>query len=174
MSKGSEYSNSGRDVSLTHGGRVRFAFEGIGHLMQHLLISNARFIQAANAFGIKKMLRNMLALQQNIKTIADDSISTQFDRAKRYYTLFLLTPPVRHIKFAESGLLMEAKSIQEMLDAVRKKQEFTFDEYKAILDLQCGVELSRTGGVAQAADRNYNMYLIELHGLELENSADGG
>ena len=57
---------------------------------------------------------------------------------------------------------------------MRQKQEFTFDEYKAILDLQCGVEPSRTGGVAQAADRNYNMYLIELHGLELENSADGG
>ncbi|KAI0756775.1 Sec8 exocyst complex component-specific domain-containing protein [Daedaleopsis nitida] len=131
-----------------------FAFEGIGHLMQHLLISNARFIQTANTFGIKKMMRNMLALQQNIKTISDDSTSAQFDRAKRYYSLFLLKPP-------------------EMLDMVRNKQEFTFDEYKAILDLQCGVELSRTGGVAQAADRNYNMYLIELHGLELENSADG-
>ncbi|TFK86165.1 hypothetical protein K466DRAFT_493353 [Polyporus arcularius HHB13444] len=131
----------------------KFAFEGIGHLMQYLLISNARFIQAANEFGIKKMMRNMLALQQNIKTIMDDSSSTQFDRAKRYYSLFLLSPP-------------------ELLDAVRQKQEFTFDEYKAILDLQCGVELSRTGGVAQAADRNYNMYLIELHGLELENSAD--
>ncbi|KAI0720009.1 Sec8 exocyst complex component-specific domain-containing protein [Cerioporus squamosus] len=132
----------------------KFAFEGIGHLMQHLLISNARFIQAANEFGIKKMMRNMLALQQNIKTITDDSSSTQFERAKRYYSLFLLSPP-------------------ELLDAVRQKQEFTFDEYKAILDLQCGVELSRTGGVAQAADRNYNMYLIELHGLELESSADG-
>ena len=73
---------------------VRFAFEGIGHLMQHLLISNARFIQAANEFGIKKMMRNMRALQQNIKTIMDDSSSTQFDRAKRYYSLFLLSPPV--------------------------------------------------------------------------------
>ena len=51
----------------------RFAFEGIGHLMQHLLISNARFIHAANEFGINKMMRNMLALRQNIKTIADDS-----------------------------------------------------------------------------------------------------
>ena len=60
-----------------------------------------------------------------------------------------------------------------MLDAVRQKQEFTFDEYKAILDLQCGVHASPTGGAPQATDRNYNMYLIELHGLELENSADG-
>ena len=63
---------------------------------------------------------------------------------------------------------------QDLLEAVRQKQEFTFDEYKAILDLQCGVQPSATNGAAQAADRNYNMYLIELHGLELENSAEGG
>ena len=69
----------------------------MGHLMQHLLISNARFIPAANEFGIKKMMRNMLALRQNIKTIGGDSSSTQFERAKRYYSLFLLSPPVRVI-----------------------------------------------------------------------------
>ncbi|KAI8990488.1 Sec8 exocyst complex component-specific domain-containing protein [Trametes punicea] len=132
----------------------KFVFEGMGHLMQHLLISNARFIQSANALGIKKMMRNMLALQQNIKTITDDSSSADFDRAKRYYSLFSLSP-------------------SEMLDTVRQKQEFTFDEYKAILDLQCGVQPTQTGGAPQATDRNYNMYLIELHGLELENSADG-
>ncbi|KAI9057726.1 hypothetical protein FKP32DRAFT_1607095 [Trametes sanguinea] len=132
----------------------KFVFEGMGHLMQHLLISNARFIQSANAFGIKKMMRNMLALQQNIKTITDDSSSADFDRAKRYYSLFLLSPT-------------------DMLETVRQKQEFTFEEYKAILDLQCGVQSNPVGGVPQAADRNYNMYLIELHGLELENSADG-
>ncbi|OSD03299.1 hypothetical protein PYCCODRAFT_1444640 [Trametes coccinea BRFM310] len=132
----------------------KFVFEGMGHLMQHLLISNARFIQSANAFGIKKMMRNMLALQQNIKTITDDSSSADFDRAKRYYSLFLLSPT-------------------DMLETVRQKQEFTFEEYKAILDLQCGVQSNPVGGAPQAADRNYNMYLIELHGLELENSADG-
>ena len=60
-----------------------------------------------------------------------------------------------------------------MLDTVRQKQEFTFDEYKAVLDLRCGVQPADAGGVAQASDRNYNMYLIELHGLELENSSDG-
>ena len=62
--------------------------------MQHLLISNARFIPGANAYGMKKMMRNILALQQNINTIADDSHSTQFDRVKRYYSLLLLSPPV--------------------------------------------------------------------------------
>ena len=60
------------------------------------------------------------------------------------------------------------------MDAVRQKQEFSFDEYKVILDLQCGVDPSLGEKAAgQASDRNYNMYLIELHGLELESSSDG-
>ncbi|KAH9944194.1 Sec8 exocyst complex component-specific domain-containing protein [Epithele typhae] len=131
----------------------KFVFEGISHLMQYLLIANARFIPAANEWGIKKMNRNMLALRQNIKSLADDSDSPHFERAKRYYSLFLMTP-------------------SEMLDTVRQKQEFSFDEYKVILDLQCGVERNAADGGSQATDRNYNMYLIELHGLELESSSD--
>lgn len=58
-----------------------------------------------------------------------------------------------------------------MLDSIRQKQSFTFDEYKTMLDLQCGVNEGRTGS-AQANDRNYSMYVIDLHGLELESSGD--
>lgn len=72
----------------------RFVFEGIGLLMEDLLISNARKMPFANALGIKKISRNMLALQQCIKTIARDSQDTEFDRAKQYYALFSLNPAV--------------------------------------------------------------------------------
>ena len=59
------------------------------------------------------------------------------------------------------------------MDTIRQKQEFSFDEYKIILDLQCGVDASKGEKAAsQATDRNYSMYVIELHGLELENSTD--
>ncbi|CAL1695106.1 unnamed protein product [Somion occarium] len=132
----------------------QFVFEGIGHLMEQLLITNARYIRTANDLGVRKMMRNILALRQNIKTITDASQSNAFERVKRYYSLFILSP-------------------QDLLDVIRQKQEFSFDEYKTLLDLQCGVD--PTAGEyagAQAVDRNYNMYLIELHGLELENSAD--
>lgn len=62
---------------------------------------------------------------------------------------------------------------QDLLDTIRQAQEFSFDEYKTILDLRCGVDPTQgEKGLAQATDRNYNMYVIELHGLELENSAD--
>ena len=65
-------------------------------------------------------------------------------------------------------------SHQELIDTIRGKQEFSFDEYKTVLDLLCGVDPTvGEKGAAHATDRNYNMYVIELHGLELENSADG-
>ena len=78
----------------------RFVFEGVGHLMEQLLISNARYIRNANELGIQKMMRNILALRQNIKTITDASQSNVFERVKRYYSLFRLSPPVRQTSCA--------------------------------------------------------------------------
>ena len=58
-----------------------------------------------------------------------------------------------------------------MLQSVRKRQSFSFDEYQTMLSLQCGVDPSEgEAGAVKATDRNYSMYMIELHGLELENS----
>lgn len=61
--------------------------------MESLLISNARHIRAMNQNGVKKMFRNVLALQQNIKIIAE-GLQVEFDRAKRYYALFTKLPSV--------------------------------------------------------------------------------
>lgn len=72
----------------------RFVFVGVGLLMEHLLISNARHIQLANAFGIKKMMRNMLALQQSVRTITNEAQDKEFERAKRYYSLFFVPSAV--------------------------------------------------------------------------------
>ena len=65
--------------------------------METLLIANAKRLRAINGYGVKKMLRNILALQQNIRTIAQESQHADFERAKRYYNLFSLTPRVRRI-----------------------------------------------------------------------------
>lgn len=58
-----------------------------------------------------------------------------------------------------------------MLDNVRANKMFSFDECKVILNLQCGVDQSLGDSAAsRAVDRNYGMYSIELHGLELESA----
>ena len=58
-----------------------------------------------------------------------------------------------------------------MLDSVREKALFTFDEYQTMLMLQCGVDQTEgDAGPVQATDRNYSAYVIDLHGIELEGS----
>ena len=62
--------------------------------MDDLLIYNARHIGVANSLGMKKINRNMLALQQCVKTIVHDARDGELLRAKQYYSLFFLSPPV--------------------------------------------------------------------------------
>ena len=56
-----------------------------------------------------------------------------------------------------------------MLDLIKRERRYRFEDYQAMLNLQCGVDQSLgQSGVSQASDRRYNEYAIELHGLELE------
>jgi exocyst complex component 4 len=55
-----------------------------------------------------------------------------------------------------------------MLAGIRKQQEFTFDEYHVMLNFQCG--LDPMGENKDPKDRNFSMYMIDLHGLELADS----
>ncbi|KAG9049709.1 hypothetical protein FS837_009354 [Tulasnella sp. UAMH 9824] len=129
----------------------RFIFEGLGTLMEHLLISNARHVRFANDLGIKKIFRNILALQQNLKLLSDLPEDAEFGRARRYWELFLLTP-------------------QQLLEGVKKKPQFSFDDYKSMLYLRCGVD--QTLGDRGVTDNAVNMYLIELHGLVVDDWDD--
>lgn len=59
-----------------------------------------------------------------------------------------------------------------MLDSIRQKQFFSFEQYETMLNLQCGVDPTQgEAGRTQATDRNYSMYVIDLHGLELEKDS---
>ncbi|KIK30358.1 hypothetical protein PISMIDRAFT_87500, partial [Pisolithus microcarpus 441] len=131
-----------------------FVFCGLEDLVEHLLISNARYIRSANDIGIAKVIRNILALQQSIRSVGGGGQGVQLERARLYYSLFYLGP-------------------QGLLDSVRTKNVFSFDEYKVMLDLQCGVDQSLGDAAgAKATDPNHGLFTIELHGLELENSAE--
>lgn len=72
----------------------RFVFEGLGTLMEQVLISGSRHLRFVNEHGIQKILRNVIALQQNLKTLNDGPRDTGLERAKQYYGLFSLTPSV--------------------------------------------------------------------------------
>jgi len=140
--------------------------------MEQMLISNARLLRLPNKYGIKKMMRNMLALQQSIKTLTNDQQNTEFERAKQYYSLYYLMPQV--CSSAQSFFNRNPKRLgdkQEMLGRIRERQTFTFDEYRTMLSFQCGVNPAEgDANVANATDRKYNMYVIELHGLVMDDT----
>lgn len=62
--------------------------------MEYVLIKGARHLRRPNTFGIKKIKRNILALQQSIKTLTDDPQDAKFEHVQQYYTLFFITPQV--------------------------------------------------------------------------------
>ncbi|GAA5827444.1 hypothetical protein JCM3770_005839 [Rhodotorula araucariae] len=145
----------------------KYLFEGLSRLMDGLLVHNARYIRLANQFGQAKMLRNILALQQNLKNLGDTPLDVDFDRSRRFWDLFTAGP-------------------KAMLDLVRTgRAQYEFDDLKALLNLQCGIDqsgkdgaLATSGGPngadgvplsAAGGDRNrrqYNEYLIELFSLD--------
>jgi exocyst complex component 4 len=77
-------------------------------LLEDLLILNARYLRLVNEFGIKKIFRNMLALQQSIKALQRDGTPTDIDRAKLYYAMYFRSPTVsvRAVLFSKDTQLM--------------------------------------------------------------------
>lgn len=91
------YSLASFDYILTNVQSHRFVFEGLGALMEHLLISEARHIRFANALGVQKLMRNITTLQQSLRAIDDDETSQtsiEFEKARKYYGMFSITPTV--------------------------------------------------------------------------------
>ena len=58
-----------------------------------------------------------------------------------------------------------------MIESIKVKQEFAFEEYHVMLKLICGVDQGIPNtGPGQAADRSYGMHVIELQQLEMESA----
>ena len=65
--------------------------------MEHMIIHNARYLSLPTRYGIKKVMRNIAALQQSVKTLTSDRQDVDLERAKRYFSLYALTPVVRSV-----------------------------------------------------------------------------
>lgn len=70
--------------------------------MESLLVSNARHVRSINKFGMTKVMQNILALQQSLRTIGGGHQVAHFDRARAYYTLYSRGPQVSRTFFGPS------------------------------------------------------------------------
>lgn len=68
----------------------RYIFEGLGHLIASILINSTSSIQKVNENGIKKVCRNIFAMQQNLTSITMNR-EVALDYARQYFELFYHT-----------------------------------------------------------------------------------
>lgn len=69
----------------------RYIFEGLGHLIASILINSTSTLQKINENGIKKVCRNIFAMQQNLTSITMNR-EVAMDYARQYFELFYHTP----------------------------------------------------------------------------------
>lgn len=114
-------------------------FRGLALLINHIFIHAARQIKNVNAAGARKLRRNILSLQQTLRGIIPSSKEGMLARATEYWDLFERGP-------------------KEMLRNISTtRPQFTFDDYNAMLTLQCA-----------GNESDLNSYLIDLHALSME------
>lgn len=71
--------------------KLRYIFEGLGHLIASIMINSAQCIKRINENGIKKMCRNIFAIQQNLTNITM-SREVALDHARHYFELLYHSP----------------------------------------------------------------------------------
>ncbi|KAL8567914.1 hypothetical protein ACOMHN_059036 [Nucella lapillus] len=82
--------------------KFKYIFETLGYLVASILISSVQFLKKINENGIKKMCRNILAIQQNLTNITLTR-ETDLDRARHFYELLYLSPDDVLNGIAEKG-----------------------------------------------------------------------
>ncbi|WVR04091.1 hypothetical protein IAU60_001090 [Kwoniella sp. DSM 27419] len=120
-----------------------FVFRGLGQLVDQIFISSARNIKMVNPAGVRKIKRNILALQQTLRGIGAASFDGTLDRAVEYWDLY-------------------DKGPKRMLEELKQtKPVFSFEDYNTMLNLQCKADQD------DAPSSELNTYLIDLHALSM-------
>ncbi|ESO90976.1 hypothetical protein LOTGIDRAFT_122393, partial [Lottia gigantea] len=71
--------------------KFKYIFESLGYLVASILINSIQFLKKINENGIKKMCRNILAIQQNLTNITLTR-EADLDRARHFYEQLYLSP----------------------------------------------------------------------------------
>ncbi len=73
---------------------TRFVFRTLSQLVDHLFIQAARSMKVVNSAGVKKIKRNILSLQQSLRSINRGSEEGVLSRSVAYWDLYDRGPKV--------------------------------------------------------------------------------
>ncbi|KAL5022453.1 hypothetical protein ScPMuIL_001608 [Solemya velum] len=82
--------------------KFKYIFESLGYLVASIIMNSIQFLKKINENGIKKMCRNIFAIQQNLTNITMTRES-DLDHARQYYELLYLNPDDILTSISEKG-----------------------------------------------------------------------
>ncbi|XP_022257470.1 exocyst complex component 4-like [Limulus polyphemus] len=101
--------------------KLKYIFEGLGHLVSAVLINSASTIKRINENGVKRMCRNIFAIQQNLTTITM-SREVALDHARQYFELFYHTPEEVLNTIMERGPQFQEIEYVNVLQLIHRSQ----------------------------------------------------
>ncbi|CAB3976804.1 Exocyst complex component 4 [Paramuricea clavata] len=101
--------------------KFKYMFEGLGHMMSSLIISAAPNIKKINSNGVKKMSRNIFAIQQNLLNITQ-SREPDLDKARLYYDLLYKIPGDFLVVLVEQGAKYTDIEYENILNLYARSQ----------------------------------------------------
>jgi len=99
--------------------KLKYIFEGVGHLLSAILINSSTKIKRINQNGVKKMCRNIFATQQNLTGITM-SREVDLDYARQYFELFYLTSEEILASIEERGPQFQQQEYYNAIDLLHR------------------------------------------------------
>ena len=109
--------------------KIQYVFEGVSHLVAAILISSAATIKKINSNGVKKMCRNIFAIQHTLTASITGRRELALDHAKNFYELFTLTPKELLSNIIEMGAVYRELDYMNALQLMHRYRQ-TISKYK--------------------------------------------
>ncbi|ESN96349.1 hypothetical protein HELRODRAFT_186534 [Helobdella robusta] len=124
--------------------KFSYVFQGLGHLISTILVGSAQVLKRINENGVKKMCRNVHAVQQCLSNITGNR-EPDLDHARQFYELLYLSPD------------------EVMKACFERGKQFTEHEYTILLQLN---HRSTTG----STEADLNVRLKKLASILADSS----
>ncbi|GAA97566.1 uncharacterized protein L969DRAFT_42229 [Mixia osmundae IAM 14324] len=135
-----------------------YLMDGLPLYIDSVLVYNVRYVRSINSHGLAKIMRNILALQQNLKNLGDRPLDVNFDSSRAFWQMLNTT--------ATSDVANSAELFVARLRS-SKTIPYDVDSLKALLALTCGLDPATADTTTALPDKRkaYGDALLELYSL---------
>ena len=112
--------------------KIQYVFEGVSHLVSAILISSAATIKKINSNGVKKMCRNIFAIQHTLTASITGRRELALDQAKTFYELFNMTQKELLNSIVERGAAFRELDYMNALQLMHRYVSIRFSHFLSI------------------------------------------